>query len=166
MILVNAYKQLFERFLGLYSDAVGLLQRYDSVVSTLKSWQSRLGFLPEESNKAVVLEIKPQDFGYSSWLDRTPDSGFIEKYILRSHLLNGGAAQGSDPAPFPDFLWNFTDDRTQERGLADWLYGGIPYGFPLGDIAVRGHREWYRRVSLTLDVLFEFVGVFRQIVWP
>lgn len=166
-IMSYAYKTLFQKFLGYYGSLEEELQGWLAVRDLLGPWKQRLEFLPDDLSMASVFSIAPRDFGYSSWLDRTPDSGFIEKYIVRSHLLNGSAAQSStNPAPFPDFLWKFSDDDTQERGLADWLLEGPPTGFPTGELALKGHMEWSRRFNLTLEAILEFIGVFRRVVWP
>lgn len=167
VIVGNAYKLLCERFMQLWANSEAKYEKFVEVVTLLRSWQQRLEFLPAELKPSKVFSITPRDFGYDSWLVKTPDSSFFESYILKSHLLNGSAVSGSDePAPFPDFLWVCSSDRTKERGLCDWLVEGPPTGFPYGDIALRGHMEWYRRFSETVNGVFEFVDVFRRIVWP
>lgn len=166
LFLVNAFKLMFQRLGTEFGYLLENLAGYRQIQAVLEPWLRRLRFLPDNLSKAEVFSITPRDFGYDSWLDKTPDSGFLESYIVRSHLLNGSVAEGSNPAPFPDFMWNFAEEKQDFRGLADWLYGGPPYGYPLGDLCVRGHREWSRRMSLVLDALLEFVGVFRQVVWP
>lgn len=166
MLIMNAFKLVLQRIVTEYGRVLAALASFRSVRATLEPWVQRLSFLPDNLDKAVVFSITPRDFGYDSWLDRTPDSGFFEKYILRSHLLNGAVAHEDFPAVFPDFMWIFSEDRTEDRGLAAWFLSGPPTGFPLGDLAVSGHRNWYRRMSETIDAVFEFVEVFRQVVWP
>lgn len=167
IIIVNAFKLMFSRILDAWAPLFDQLSSFRRIQKYLENWRTRLSFLPQNPDKATVFQIHPQDFGYNSWLDKTPDSGFVESYIVKSHLLNGLAAHTENlPAPFPDFLWHFADNRSDWRGLAEWLSLGLPFGWPTGDISVRGHREWYRRMSETLDALFEFVVAFRQVDWP
>lgn len=161
-----AFKFLLERILAKYFELWNDLKRWDGVRATLSPWKERLNFLPSDLSKAKVFSITPRDFGFNSWLEKTPDSGFLESYIVRSHLLNGAVAHASEPAEFPNFMWTFSEDRTLERGLADWLREGPPSGWPTGEIAWRGHMAWARRLELTLDAVLEFIGVFRQVVWP
>lgn len=157
------YLQVFVRRFGELEEE---LQGYLAVTALLKPWKDRLAYLPDDLSKEVVLRIEPQDFGYSSWEDKTPDSGWTETYFVRSHLMNESAVTPAGQAPFPSFLWNFDGDVPDWRGLAEWLYSGSASNFPTGKIAVRGHKEWARRVTLVIDSLLEFVGVFRQVAWP
>lgn len=166
LFLLYSFRIMLGKIVLEFGQAFAALNMFRSIRSVLEPWVQRLSFLPDNLDKAEVLAIVPRDFGYDSWLDPTPDSGFFERYILRSHLINGSAAQGNLPAVFPDFLWKFSPDYLEDRGLAAWLSQGPPSGFPFGHLAVDGHREWYRRMSEVIDAVFEFVGVFRRVVWP
>lgn len=163
---LHACKYYLQVFMDRFGELEEELSGYLAVTAILKPWKDRLAFLPDDLSKEVVLRIEPQDFGYSSWEDKTPDSGWTETYFVRSHLMNEGAIQPSGQAPFPSFLWNFDGDVPDWRGLAEWLYSGSASNFPTGRLAVQGHKEWSRRITLVIDSLLEFVGVFRQVAWP
>lgn len=156
--VVSLQQQLVER------DA--LLARFREVKKQVYLANAQC-LLPPETDIGAIFSIFPRDFGYSSWLDKTPDSGFFEGYVVKSHLPNGAAAADAElPARFPDFFWKTGESLPELRGYAEWLAKGFRSDFPVGDVAYEGFKNWAARFIKDCESLYRYYVFVSLLTWP
>lgn len=143
------------------------LQQWRDARLSLQQALNLASDIPEDTGIEDGFQITSEDFGFSSWDDKTPDSDWKESYLVKSHLINASSAGRSDqPIPFPDFLSVYGDNPTKYRGLVDWLQFGPRSDFPWGSIAASGFQSWLSRIGPRASTLFQVLQQVRAIAWP
>lgn len=158
---------LWTKTLKLWQEAEERIAQYDDIQDQVHASMELAKPVPVWADEGAVFEIRPSDFGYHSWSEKTPDSGFFENYTVQNHLLDSSSVQSDTlGARFPDFLMSGGPDVPSMRGLIEVLYGGLRYGFPVGKLAAEGHQVWMTRFVSYVAKVYQFYRDVSLIRWP